>query len=339
MALEWVWPAQPHQRTHRDKRMLNRLLLILALVTVTLHALAEPPATYRDAKKQLREHVYHDRNDEAFGTLYCGCQWRWRGESGGRVIYDDNCPAKIDHYGNRADRTEHEHIVPISRAAGHRACWQDGGRSHCAANDDQFALMYADMHNLTPAIGAINAQRSNHRYGDVDGHEADYGACTTAFDEHAKRLEPRDQAKGFIARTYFYMADRYALADEILPPATEKLMMRWDRQYPVSDWERLRNQRIAKVMGHTNPYVTGERDWRRGQSGSGQGFEGVSAGYEAANQSSYDDTEKPIIGNTNSDIYHLPDCPSYSLVGESSREYFETEAGAKKAGYRKAGNC
>ncbi|MNJ79719.1 Nuclease NucM precursor [compost metagenome] len=35
----------------------------------------------------------------------------------------------------------------------------------------------------------------------------------------------------------------------------------WNRQYPVSDWERWRNRNIACVQGNANPYV-GEVDLR-----------------------------------------------------------------------------
>lgn len=47
----------------------------------------------------------------------------------------------------------------------------------------------------------------------------------------------------------------------------------------------------------------------------------------------------PIIGNRNSHIYHLPNCPSYSRVAERNRVTFGSEAEARAAGFRKAGNC
>ena len=39
----------------------------------------------------------------------------------------------------------------------------------------------------------------------------------------------------------------------------QQLLMAWDRQYPVTAWEKERDNRIAAVMGHHNPFVTGER--------------------------------------------------------------------------------
>src|SRR5215475_3929319 len=47
----------------------------------------------------------------------------------------------------------------------------------------------------------------------------------------------------------------------------------------------------------------------------------------------------PIVGNRNSKIYHLPNCPDYSKVAERNRVPFKTEAEAQAAGYRKARNC
>ncbi|MEP7338569.1 MAG: thermonuclease family protein [Acidobacteriota bacterium] len=46
-----------------------------------------------------------------------------------------------------------------------------------------------------------------------------------------------------------------------------------------------------------------------------------------------------IIGNRNSQIYHLPNCPDYQKTTEKNRVYFETEAEAQRAGFRKARNC
>jgi endonuclease YncB( thermonuclease family) len=47
----------------------------------------------------------------------------------------------------------------------------------------------------------------------------------------------------------------------------------------------------------------------------------------------------PIIGNRSSKIYHLPNCPDFTKVGERNRAPFKTEAEAQAAGYRKAKNC
>lgn len=46
-----------------------------------------------------------------------------------------------------------------------------------------------------------------------------------------------------------------------------------------------------------------------------------------------------IIGNKRSQVYHRPDCPSYTATSPKNRELFESEEAAEKAGYHLAGNC
>lgn len=48
---------------------------------------------------------------------------------------------------------------------------------------------------------------------------------------------------------------------------------------------------------------------------------------------------RPIIGNRNSRVYHLPGCPGYTAVGRNNRVEFRSESAAQQAGYRRAGNC
>jgi deoxyribonuclease-1 len=114
--------------------------------------------------------------------------------------------------------------------------------------------------------------------------------------------------------------------------------MAWDRQYSVTDWELDRSQRIERVQGTTNRFVTGERQWTLGYKPFGEGLKGtvLKAGNQLLQQSS-----PPVIGNKNSDVYHLPGgvCSSYNRVIEKNREYFQSQSAAKAAGYRKAGNC
>lgn len=153
-------------------------------------------------------------------------------------------------------------------------------------------------------------------------------------------LEPRDEAKGFVARVMFYMVDRYDLRNEVLTPELEKTLIQWDRTHPVSDWERLRNQRIAEIQDNGNPFVTGEKQWRRGFHPSGEGIEAIDGRYHAAANDAEYDRDKPIIGNKNSDIYHLPEgYPSCNRVGEQNRVRFESAEAAAEAGYQRAGNC
>ncbi len=71
--------------------------------------------------------------------------------------------------------------------------------------------MESDMHNLQPAVGEVNGDRGNFMYSQWSGGEGQYGQCTMKVDFKDKIAEPPARARGAIARTYFYMRDRYQL--------------------------------------------------------------------------------------------------------------------------------
>ncbi len=310
--------------------------LVLLLLLFPALALAAPPQTFDRAKVALRQQVYHDQNqDGALGTLYCGCKWEWAGSSGGRID-QASCGYEVRAQPARANRIEWEHIVPAWWIGNQRRCWQEGGRQNCVSNDPVFRVIEADMHNLTPTVGEVNADRSNYRLGMLPRQEHRHGACDFKVDFRGRVAEPRNEVKGLVARVYFYMHDRYDLR---MSHQQERLMIAWDRSFPVSEWERERDRRIAAIMGHSNPFVTGERTWERGHRNSGEGAVGVTAQRSQSQLSSAHEALR-VIGNRNSGIYHLPGgCAGYRQVAERNRVYFDTEAEAAAAGFRRAGNC
>ncbi len=291
-------------------------------------AVQSEPISFEQSKIDLRQKVYFDQNHSTEGTIYCGCKWTWAGRSGGRIDLD-SCGYTPRKDPNRASRLEWEHVVPAWVIGHQRQCWQSGGRENCTETDPVFREMEADMHNLAPSIGEVNADRSNFRYAMLPTTPRQYGACTTKTDFKQRATEPRDEVKGQVARISLYMADRYGMS---LSPKQKKLYIAWNNQYPVTDWERLRDHRIARVQGNSNPYVTGHK---------------VATASEehlpvVRQQKAQDvaQTPGPVIGNRNSHVFHLPDgCPSYTSVSERNRVLFSSEAEAIAAGFRKAGNC
>jgi deoxyribonuclease-1 len=226
------------------------------------------PETFEQAKIELRSHVYADRNQSAEGTLYCGCHWDWVGRSGGRINFS-SCGIRVRAQEHRAARIEWEHIVPAAVMGKQRQCWQEGGRANCVATDPVFRVMEADMHNLAPSAGELNADRSNFRFGVLPSVPYRHGACDFKVDFRAATVEPRNEVKGRIARVYFYVHDRYDLR---MSESQQRLFMAWDRQFPVSAWEIERDRRIAARMGHYNPFVIGERTWSLGHRNSADGI-------------------------------------------------------------------
>ncbi|GGK02262.1 hypothetical protein GCM10009304_30060 [Pseudomonas matsuisoli] len=196
------------------------------------------------------------------------------------------------------------------------------------------------MFNLYPSVGEVNGDRSNFNYGAVLGAASQYGQCRTKVDFSERAAEPRDEVKGLVARATFYMFDRYNLN---MSRQQQQLLMAWNKQYPATAWERQRDDRIAAVMGHHNKFVTGERSWTVGYKPVGDGV--ISKVQGRAAQKPGTATHQlqgngMIIGNRNSQVYHLPQgCPSYGNVSGKNQELFTLESEAQAAGYRKAGNC
>ena len=152
---------------------------------------------------------------------------------------------------NRAGRIEWEHIMPAYHFGHQRQCWQQGGRKACK-KDPIFRKMEADLHNLVPAIGEVNGDRSNFKFGMIEGEPRRYGACDMEIDFKAKRAEPPENKRGDIARIYFYMRDQYQLR---LSKQQTRLLEVWNKSDPVDQWEKRRNQLIEKIQGNSNPYV------------------------------------------------------------------------------------
>ncbi|SCZ68292.1 deoxyribonuclease-1 [Photorhabdus luminescens] len=303
------------------------------------------PSTFEQAKVELRKRIYHDQFKSETGTFYCGCHWQWTGKSGGRAILS-SCGYQVRSQQNRAERIEWEHIVPAWVFGHQRQCWQNGGRKNCVASDPVFRAMESDMHNLAPSIGEVNGDRSNFSYGMLPKNMPnDYGHCTSRVDFKSRTFEPRNEVKGQVARINFYMHDRYNLS---MSRQQQQLFIAWDRQYPPSKWERERDNRIAGIMGHHNPFVTGEQKWQLWHKNSAAGI--PKTGQRKGQRNSQTDTQKQrglsgasstglIKGNNNSKIYHFSHCSGYKVIQEKNAVYFKTEGEAKNAGFRLAGNC
>ncbi|WPC05770.1 endonuclease [Pseudomonas sp. MBLB4123] len=217
-----------------------RLLVLLCLL-FTLPAHADAPQSFTAAKK-IAWKLYAPQQT----TFYCGCAYQ-----GNRVDLA-SCGYVPRKQPRRAQRLEWEHVVPAWVIGHQRQCWQQGGRKNCTRNDPVFRAAEADLHNLVPSIGEVNGDRSNYALGMLGASPKQYGACPMRVDFKARTAMPPEPARGASARIYLYMADHYRLR---LSRQDRRTYEAWHRLYPVSDWERWRNQQVGCVMGHGNPYV------------------------------------------------------------------------------------
>jgi deoxyribonuclease-1 len=119
-------------------------------------------------------------------------------------------------------------------------------------------LRRRDLHNLWPAIGAINSSRGDKVFGEIPGNKptlplsvadvkCDYERTTRAN----AIVEHRDAVKGEIARSLFYMHVEYGLDLMGMLP----MLKRWNVAHPPNAQERSRNNRIEQLEGTRNQFV------------------------------------------------------------------------------------
>lgn len=315
------------------------LILAIALLQFVSTGSQAAPDDFSEAKR-LAQRIYSDESE----TFYCGCPLRWQG---GKGIPDlKACGYQVRKNGPRAQRIEWEHVVPAHQFGRDLTCWQQGGREQCGRDDAEFRRMEADLFNLKPAIGEVNGDRANFPFALLPKAQFQHGACPIKIDFQRKLVEPRAEIRGDIARIYFYMADKYALA---LDPSQQNMLIQWHRADPVDARELQLHQRIAQQMGQPNYFVTGSREWYLGYLPTGYGRSSkVSANPVSSKRTdqqtgsitdSQAGTSTQVLGNQNSKLYHLAHCPGFSQVGEKNRRWFSSEQQAQDAGFRRAKNC
>ena len=232
---------------------MKKITLSLALMALSFTALAANTTitSFNKAKKTLEKEVYFDHKE----TLYCS------------ATFDDKkhvIPSKgfeTTKYLKRSKKIEWEHVVPaenfgktfVEWREGHSLCVDRKGKSFtgrkCASKvNKEYRLMQSDMYNLYPAIGAVNALRSNYNFTMLPSEKSDFGSCSMKIEN--KKAEPPEPARGKIARTYLYMEESYSRYK--MSKSQKQLMNAWDKIYPVSDWECKRAERINKLQKNRN---------------------------------------------------------------------------------------
>ncbi|GAB5535415.1 MAG: hypothetical protein Rubg2KO_16640 [Rubricoccaceae bacterium] len=129
----------------------------------------------------------------------------------------------------------------------------------------------SDMHHLFPVREKVNSSRGNLPFGDVPDDRADAWYRTDAsqsrpprenLDEWSERgtgrFEPREDAKGDVARAVFYVRAMYPAAtsgqDAFFASMREDLL-RWNDLDPPTPAEVARSAWIAEQQGTPNPFI------------------------------------------------------------------------------------
>lgn len=130
-----------------------------------------------------------------------------------------------------------------------------------------------DLYNVIYMPGVIADVRTSEPLGPVVKTEREDRGWTIGLtqigDVQARLVSPPDSLKGDVARSVFYMSTLYPcsfwdnsalamMADGVYPGLSQSGMnsyLRWHREDPVSDWERLRSAVIESLQGNLNPFV------------------------------------------------------------------------------------
>jgi len=218
--------------------------------------------------KDLAAEVWESQlpGDGAYTSFYCGCRIDRTTRTGGSVDFA-SCGYEPRRNQSRASRLEWEHIVPASVIGQGRQCWAEGhsqcvntrgepfrGRDCCMRVDPEFVLAATDPVNLAPAVGEVNGDRSNRRFGQIEGEARAYGYCPVEIDFAADVIEPPENRKGDIARVWAYMSNAYGIP---LDPTTARLYTDWIAADPVSNEEILINRAIQGAGHRPNHFVLG----------------------------------------------------------------------------------
>ncbi len=214
--------------------------------------------SFTNAKDLLYDRVY--RRHQV--TAYCGCSYK----RGRRKVDLNSCGLEGYASNDRARRVEAEHVFPAAQFGNFRRCWRDpgsyracreangelmSGRACCLRVDESFVVAHNDLHNLIPAVGMINGDRRDYRWGMApDGQR--YGDCGIRIDAQGRRAQPPDALRGDIARIMLYMRDTYGFQ---LSKTDEQLYRAWNNLDPPDAWELHRQERIARLQRMENRYV------------------------------------------------------------------------------------
>lgn len=118
--------------------------------------------------------------------------------------------------------------------------------------------MRDDLHNLFTAQRQCNSDRGNLPFQDVDGQVRELPSCGLVRTSHGKAFEPH-AGKGEVARAILYFVTRHPglVGDEPNEMDITDLpkLLEWNKEYPVTDYERHRNDLIEEKQGDRNPFI------------------------------------------------------------------------------------
>lgn len=235
------------------------ILAFLTALSISNTSLAQNNAnqtnqSFSKAKKMLEKKVY---SQIPRTTIYCLASFNNK-----KKITNANGFKSTKHK-KRQKKIEWEHVVPaenfgrafVEWREGNQACIKKGkayrGRRCAQKTNKAYRFMQADMYNLYPAIGAVNALRSNYSfYSQISAPQQQFGQCSIKIKN--KSVQPPNYARGKIARAYLYMESVYP---NYKIGRQKRELQAWHKRYPVTESECQRTKIIENIQGNENKIV------------------------------------------------------------------------------------
>nr|WP_319398487.1 endonuclease [uncultured Carboxylicivirga sp.] len=128
-----------------------------------------------------------------------------------------------------------------------------------------------DCHHLKACCTSLNSTRSNRAFGEGGSEVWYHNYFTGCYKGTEYTFEPRDAVKGDVARAILYMATRYEgengepdlkLTEEVFSNTDKQpvhgiksVLLRWNEEDPVDDFERHHNDVVYSYQHNRNPFV------------------------------------------------------------------------------------
>lgn len=215
--------------------------------------------SFGEAKGKLKK-IYGNKSI----TFYCQCPYQKKS------IKLKKCGLKLKKFKKRSRRLEWEHIVPAHAFGQSFIEWRNSEKicgykktksgklkkissRKCASKKNKlFKAMEADIYNLVPAIGSVNALRSNFSMSEIGGTKK--LICNTELVISNRKIMPPSNRKGDIARIYMYMDQTYP-GRGIISKKNRSLFKKWNDLDPVDKYECSLYRKKLVYQKNINPVL------------------------------------------------------------------------------------
>lgn len=240
---------------------------------------------YKTARQYLYSVLHFQKDEEGPYIVDAYCQKKFRSQD---FIGKKNPAGKIDEVGifpSQGSEEKPDSTLPNSNVLNCEHTWpqslfstewkpknEDGSRE--SKNTDP---QKTDFHHLFPASEKMNSTRNNHPFCEVaesvkvecSESKIGYAVFIDGVTPKPKAVEYKSNGrpkldltkicfeppavhKGRVARAMFYFSTRYKIA---IDAVQEYFFRKWNKEYPVDEFEKERNEKIFRIEKVRNPFI------------------------------------------------------------------------------------